>query len=174
MTLRDDSVSLVDRNISKQWGISTSSGVPAFAYGINKTLTAATRRPLPVGDVRRTQSSGTPGSITVNWRRATRYNGAWLNGSGSIPLNEQDEIYEIFLLKAPYDAATWDPDNASLYWFTASGLTSPTYTFTGANGLTISSKNYQSDIYVVIYQHSAVVGRGFPSGHTLNYSVLGL
>lgn len=173
-TLRDDGVELVDRNVPKQWGISTSSGVPAFAYGINKTLTGASRRPLPVGDVRRSQSAGSPGTITVNWRRATRYNGQWVSGSGSNPLNEQSELYEIFLLKAPYDPTTWDPSNGSLYWFTAEDITSPSYTFTDENGLTAAGATYQSDIHVVIYQHSGVVDRGFPSGHSLLYSVFGL
>lgn len=158
-------------NQPQRFNIHTGNILAAVTMMTSETLNGATRRPLPPGNLKRTNLAG---GIKVDWQRATRYNGDLKDGTGTIPLNEEDERYYLYLLKAPYDPLTWNsssPDS-DLYWSVQESLTTPTHTFTTATlatyGLTLTS-----DIYVVVYQCSVVVGLGFPHGLTLPYSLFG-
>lgn len=62
------------------------------------------------------------GDVTITWQRRTRYGGKWKDGTGTVPLNESSEEYEI-------DVVDYEGNVAR----TVTGLTSATYTYTGAN-----------------------------------------
>lgn len=158
-------------NKVQSYNVHTGNVYAALTMTTSETLNGATRRPLPVGGVKRTTLAD---GIKVDWKRATRYNGELKDGTGTIPLNEEDERYYVYLLKAPYDPLTWnssspDPD---LYFAVAADLTTPTLTYTSA-ALATHGLTKTSDIHVVIYQCSVIVGLGFPHGLTLSYSLFG-
>lgn len=157
-------------NQEQIYNIHTGNPYAAVTMKTKDKLDAATRRPLPVGDVRRTQVSG---NVKIDWSRSTRYNGALKDGTATIPLNEESERYNVYLLKAPYNAAKWNPSDTTLFHVVREDLTTPTTTFTAAQlgtyGLTATS-----DLHVVITQNSTVAGLGFPHGLTLSYSMFGV
>jgi hypothetical protein len=158
-------------NETQSYIINTGNPLAPFVASRQRKLMGGTERPLPVGDVRRTNQSN--GDVTFQWSRATRLGGSLKNGTGAVPLNEESEEYVVFLLDGPYDAKTWDPNDDSLYVWKSDILTSPTVTLTDAtlSGVSISSS---SDITVVIHQMSASVGYGYPHGLTLKYSMIGV
>jgi len=102
--------------------------------------------------------------LTVGWNRRTRLGGEWnMYGTGveDVPLNEDSELYEIYILA---DTATalddFDPADASTYLqLDNTSVTTKVYTAADLSGfgLTLSDT-----INVVVYQRSAQVGRGFP------------
>lgn len=157
-------------NIPTWFMIQSKSYLPPAATKITKSLTGATRRPWQVGTVKRQNVAG---AITVSWNRATRWGGALMNGNGNVALNEDRELYEVFLLKAPYDPKTWDPSEEGLFWDTSSMFTTPSFTWT-ADQLAEYGMTSTNDIHVVIYQLSATVGRGYPRGITLPYTVISI
>lgn len=166
-----DSTEPVDKLNTDMWfTIQSRSPIPPAATQITTQLTGATRKPWQVGRVKRSNASG---NATITWERATRYGGSWKNGSGSIPLNEETEKYEVFLLKAPYNPYTWDPENASLYHLRVENILTPSVTFTSAQ-LAAAGLTNTKDLTVVIYQISAVVGRGFARGVTVPYTTIAI
>jgi hypothetical protein len=96
--------------------------------------------------------------VTFTWVRRARVGGELLDGSGEAPLAEDAEAYELDLVRDSGAVAR-----------TASGLTSPTYTYTQAD----QTADHDPDDRVVLaraYQVSAQVGRGFAAGLDLENS----
>lgn len=99
------------------------------------------------------------GSLILTWNRRTRLSGAWNMASGieTVPLNEDSEYYEVFLINGDPDA--FNPNDPTKY-HAKRVVTSPEVGFTATElasyGLTPTSM-----IGVAIYQVSAQVGRGF-------------
>lgn len=170
-SFRDTQTELSDIGVEYRYH-STSMGftnfLPDFLY---KELDGATLKPMPVGSIKRT-TNGAGNTIMVDWERGTRYDGAMIDGTGTIPLNEDSEQYDFYLMKAfdSFDPRYWDPDDTSKYWFKAAGLTNSQYTISSAQ-LTAAGLTHLDTIYVVIIQKSAKVGDGFPQWATLNYSL---
>lgn len=106
----------------------------------------------------RREVSGT-GSLILTWNRRTLLSGAWNMASGieTVPLNEDSEYYEVFLINGDPDA--FNPNDPTKY-HAKRVVTSPEVGFTATElasyGLTPTSM-----IGVAIYQISAQVGRGF-------------
>lgn len=89
--------------------------------------------------------------IDLTWQRRTRFAGAWIDGIGTVPLNEATEAYEIDI----YD----DPGSSVLRTLTS---TSPAVTYTAANiAVDFGTGSPPTELNVAIYQMSAVIGRGF-------------
>jgi len=133
-------------------------------------LDGGTKRPLPVGRVRRVRNNTANNSILIKWERATRIGGSLKDGSGSVPLNEEREQYQVFILPGPYNAATWNPDDPSLYLHRTEILTRSEYQLT-SQVLAAIGLSVRSDLHIVIHQMSASVGWGHPHGLTLPYSL---
>jgi len=102
--------------------------------------------------------------LTIEWNRRTRIGGEWnMFGTGveTVPLNEDTEAYEFYLIgTTPASLAAFDPLNASTYLqrkVVNSEQAVVTAAELGAEGITLADT-----IYVVVYQLSAQVGRGFP------------
>ena len=91
----------------------------------------------------------------LTWARRTRIGGEWKDGTGTVPLAEAAEAYEVDILDAPGGAVkrTLTAANPSVIYANADILAD-----FGAVPASLS---------VVVYQLSAVIGRGFPRAATL-------
>jgi hypothetical protein len=111
-------------------------------------FTAAGRALKPFSPVQLSGGRDADGNLTVQWRRRTRFGGE-LRDSVDVPLNEASELY---------DVEVWNSTYTTLKR-TASGLTSPSATYTAAQQIE-DFGSLQSKVYVKIYQLSTAVGRG--------------
>ncbi len=101
------------------------------------------------------------GNFSISWVRRTRIGGAWLDGSGTVPLSEETEEYNLEVLNA-----------SGTILRKVIGITSPTYFYTAANVLADYGAP-ETLVYIRVYQVSAAVGEGFPvTNTTVGESVL--
>ncbi|MBB5277791.1 hypothetical protein HNR26_003880 [Rhizobium rosettiformans] len=166
--LASDSLEYLDKD--QQFIVNTGNVLAPFVASKTLALTGGTERPLPVGNVRRTNLAN--GDVRIQWSRATRIGGAMSN-NGSVPLNEESERYYLFLLPGEYDAKKWDPEDDSLYVWKSEILTSGQVIIPAATLGTLSLSN-RRDLNVVIHQMSANVEWGFPLGTKLPYALIGV
>jgi hypothetical protein len=87
--------------------------------------------------------------------RRTRIGGEWKDGTGTVPLGEVAEAYEVDILDAPGGAV-----KRTLATTTASA------TYTNADIL-VDFGAVPAALSVVVYQLSAAIGRGFPRAVTV-------
>ena len=128
-----------------------------FENAPNQTLTSRHRALQPYS-VTHQAAAPSGNDIVFTWIRRARVGALGLNeATGTIPLAEDSEEYEIDILDGP----------AGSIVRTVTGLASPTYTYTSANQTTDGFTPPLSEISVVIYQISAQVGRGFGREITL-------
>jgi hypothetical protein len=133
---------------------------------ISKQLTAASLKPYAPNDFNRLENTPTSGDIRVTWQRRTRFGGGWKDSVGTVPLNEETEKYDAYLLTAPFDETTFDPANPATFKREFANLTTSQFDYTAA----MQSADSFSDadpLYVVVFQMSATIGRGFPGSDTL-------
>jgi hypothetical protein len=93
-------------------------------------------------------------NLTITWIRRTRTGGELLNGTGTVPLSEGAEVYEV------------DVMSGSTVVRTITGLTSPTASYTAAQQTTDFGAA-QPSVTVRVFQISSIVGRGLPAEVTL-------
>jgi hypothetical protein len=139
------------------------------AVGQGRTLTSALpvsivyeprdQMPYAPKDIRRA-FSGT--DLTLSWRRRTRFGGNLIDGTGTVPLHETSEQYEVYVLSAAF-AGDLSRGNTvpldSVIWSTTTSSQTVTVNvseFTAAFDVNLDT------LHVLIYQISATVGRGFP------------
>jgi hypothetical protein len=101
------------------------------------------------------------GDLTIGWTRRTRYAGDWLNNTGSVPLNEDSETYQIDIMNGVTVVRTinWTPGT-----YDSNG--NPTALYTAAQQTT-DFGSPQATVTVNIYQISAQIGRGFSGKATV-------
>ena len=112
------------------------------------------------------ERSFTGSDLMLTWIRRTRLGGLLVDGTDTAPLGEESEGYEVYLLDTP-DLAGFSPTDPATYRRAFLALTSPTLTYTAAQMVTDGFDITTDTIHAVIYQLSAVVGRGFPGFHVL-------
>jgi hypothetical protein len=101
--------------------------------------------------------------LALSWTRRTRLGGLMLDGTDTAPLSEASEAYEAYVLAAaPADPMAFDPTNPANYVRKFSGLSSAAATYTAAQMVTDSFTPATDTLYLVVYQISTVIGRGFP------------
>ena len=100
-----------------------------------------------VGGARDTSSN-----LTIQWMRRSRFDNEWVDNA-DVPLNEETESYSIDIL-----------DGVTVVRTLTSTSQSVSYT---AAEQTTDFGSPQSSVSCVIYQISAVVGRGFPRTATV-------
>ena len=112
------------------------------------------------------------GDLVVRWTRRSRLSGASM--IGTVPLNEDVEAYDAYLLAEPYDpvAANWAPPATYVRaWAGAStntgGLSAPTLTYSAAEMSADSFNPTTGTLHVVVFQISAQVGPGWPAAADL-------
>lgn len=88
--------------------------------------------------------------LRLAWVRRTRLGGDLLGGTGTVPLNEQAEAYEVDILAAPGGAVKR----------TLTGLTTPTAVYTAAQ-IAADFGTRPAALSLRVYQLSSLVGRGF-------------
>ena len=117
----------------------------------------------------RSDDDPTSGDITISWERRTRIEGGALlrDSSDDVPLNEASESYEIYIMSTAYDPdnVTLDPNDSSTYvrMYTS---TTQSVVYTSADRAT-DSHAITDPVYVVVFQVSDAVGRGYPGWKTL-------
>lgn len=141
----------------------------AVADGISPDLSPATKifyeprdlMPYAPKDIRRSVAGTT---ITLSWKRRTRMGGNMQDGTGSVPLNEGREWYEVYILNTPFlgDLSRSDDpplDSAVIHRLETaeSEIQLETTEFTAPFDVNLDT------LHVLIYQHSTAVGRGFPA-----------
>lgn len=89
-------------------------------------------------------------NILITWERRTRIGGAWLDGSGTVPLSEQSELYDLEI---------WSLDDSALIR-TVKNLTTNLYDYTSSLQFADFGQ-YIAYANIRVYQISASVGRGF-------------
>lgn len=146
--LQSTPVSLDELNAIRYWK------AVAFGADINSVMGEAytsvgnTLKPYAPVEVASTTDAT---DIEITWTRRTRVAGSMQDGSGTVPLNEDTEEYEVEI----YD----DADQTTLLR-TATGLTSPSYDYLNADIIT-DFGSIPAELNVIVYQISAQVGRGF-------------
>lgn len=104
------------------------------------------------------------GDIQFTWFRRTRIGGAWLDGTGQVPLSEADESYDLLIyngagvLKRTFADIT-PPGGVPDSWTSPA---QPHQLYTAAQQST-DGYTTGSGWYAVVYQLSGNVGRGFPA-----------
>lgn len=88
-------------------------------------------------------------NLTITWKRRTRVGGEWLDGSGTVPVAEESEAYEVDILDSSGDVVR-----------TIDSLTTPTATYTAAQQTTDFGST-QGAMRVAVYQRNATIGRGY-------------
>jgi hypothetical protein len=107
---------------------------------------------MPLAPVHLTGSRNGAGDLTVIWQRRTRIGGEWRDGTGTVPLGEASEAYEVDILDGPGGAVVR----------TLGDLASPTVAYT-ATQQTADFGAPQATVHLRVIQLSATIGRGFPS-----------
>lgn len=136
---------------------------------VSHLLTGADLKPYAPWNVERLENTPSAGDIRWTWVRRTRLNGGLVDGTGTVPLNEDSEGYELYVVAALVDETNplgFDPSNPANYLRAFTGLSSEQADYTAAQQST-DSFNPAADHAIVIYQVSAQVGRGFP--RIINY-----
>lgn len=126
----------------------------------SRTFRGKDLMPYAPSRVRRTDNGS---DLTITWNRRTRVGGAWNMGSGNetVPLSEDTESYELYLLPTGGAAlSAFSPTDPATYLERVTTGT-PTHTFSAAT-LAARGLSLSNTINVVVYQMSAQVGRGFP------------
>lgn len=101
------------------------------------------------------------GNVTLSWIRRTRIGGLLLDGTDTAPLGEASERYDAFLLPNAGALAAFDPDTPATYRRAFLVLSSPTVSYTAAMMTADGVTPATDTLYLVVYQRSIVVGRGF-------------
>lgn len=117
-----------------------------------QSFTYAARQLKPYSPVQITGTRDDDGNFTISWIRRTRIGGELRDGV-DVPLNEQNEAYEVDIM------------DGSDVVRTITGLSSPTASYSASDQIT-DFGSVQSAITVKVYQLSAAVGRGI-AGETI-------
>jgi len=97
------------------------------------------------------------GDADITWSRRTRIGGELLDGVGTVPLYEDDELYDLVIY----------PDNTfTTPVRTVSDLTTPAYTYAAADRIT-DGTDADTELYLRVYQKSTIAGRGFTHDWTV-------
>lgn len=153
---------LLDNSIQHQIVSSSQIGLLQYIRGvtIGQPVAASTSQQLqlqgndlkPYAPAQLTGSIDGSSNILISWARRTRIGGAWLDGTGTVPLSEETESYDLSVYSS----------DGSVLKRSVTGLTSPSFTYTAAMQTTDFGST-QPFVFVVVWQNSAVVGHGFPA-----------
>ena len=137
--------------------ISSTGILSSFAPVTEFTFKANSLRPAPPNDVRR---EDTGDSSKITWQRCTRFNGGMRDGTGTVPLNEEQERYRVYISDEEIPL-NFDPDTDEDAYVRMEEVSTNSFTYTS----TMKSEDGidgQAPFWVAICQVSADVGPGFP------------
>jgi hypothetical protein len=101
-------------------------------------------------------------NVTLTWRRRTRFGGNMQDGTGTVPLHETSEQYEVYILSQPFTGDLSRGNTVPLDAVLASAVVSGQTATFDTSGFTAAFDVNLDTLHVLIYQISATVGRGFP------------
>lgn len=133
----------------------------ALQIGLSQTIVLEGRSLKPWSAVLLTRTVSGPG-ITMNWEYRTRFAGQLKDGTGTIPTNEDDLSFQVFLLSAAYDPDVFDPGDASTYTRLYE-VTTNSSLYSTADMATDSFNPLVDTLHYVVYQMSGQMGRGMPA-----------
>jgi hypothetical protein len=114
---------------------------------------------MPLAPVHVTATlTGSPEDITLTWVRRTRIGGELRDGTGTVPLGEATEAYEVDILDGPGGAV-----------LRTLGSTGPSVVYANAD-IVADFNDVPASLTVAVHQLSAVAGRGFARIVTLHIS----
>ena len=157
-TIMKTTVSTSTLNTPVLYDLATNGSAISAAIPVTFTPTGEDLMPYAPVNFTRAMSGS---DLVVSWMRRTRLGGALLDGTGTVPLNEQSELYNVYILPSVYNANTFSISNPASYVRAFLGLTSPTLTYTAAEMTADGFNPTTGTLYVVGFQVSAVVGDGF-------------
>jgi hypothetical protein len=156
-------LSLAQRGVTTMWKLVPSGRFLDSTFADSFAYRAFDLMPYAPVNAKR----GISGSnLVLTWIRRTRLGGLLIDGTDTAPLGEESEAYEVYLMPSA-DVSHFDPTVPATYTRAFLGLTAPTLTYTSTQMATDGFALATSTLYAVIYQISAVVGRGFPGLHVL-------
>lgn len=154
----------IDAHNAARWFKAVGAGRSLIETApLEVTYLARDLMPYAPTDIRRDASGA---DVEITWARRTRYTGGWVDGTGDVPLNEDFEAYEVYILADAFDGDLSSPAEPADYIRKYSTTTSAaTYSASemSADGF---DKNLDT-LHVVIYQLSGKVGRGFPGARSV-------
>jgi hypothetical protein len=153
LTVSAGLLSLGDLDVSRQWRAVTVGSLFEDAVIMPRVHTGRDLKPYAPWDVKAAEDAG---DITITWSRRTRIGGELKDGTGTVPLGEASEVYEVDILDAP---------GGMVLRTLSSTSESATY---AASAITTDFGTAPASLSVAVYQLSAVVGRGFARAVTLN------
>jgi hypothetical protein len=103
----------------------------------------------------RAERAGDPADIVLSWVRRTRIGGEFKDGTGTVPLAEALEAYEVDILGAPAGAVV-----------RTLSATTPAVVYANAD-IVADFGGVPMTLSVAVYQLSAVIGRGVGRAVTL-------
>lgn len=175
-----------DLNISVAGKIATGQLVQAISPSQTIIFKGNALRPFAPTAIKRLDAGG---DSIITWVRRTRYNGPLQDAVSAVPLNEDSEIYRVYISLTPIDATTFDPTVAAMFKREVDNLTSSTFTYTvdmkaadGFNSMTLIDADLTLDgvpiilgtvvdpFWVAIYQISGEANLGFPGVAVLETS----
>ena len=146
-TVLEWSGTLAQRNVTSFYRLVTSGMLPDTAAAQGFAFSGRDLMPYaPVSVAGELAGS----DIEITWLRRTRMNGDLAPGTGDVPLNEYEEAYEVDILDVP----------GGTVLRTLTGMTSETATYAAAS-ITADFGSTPSELSVIVYQISSIVGRGF-------------
>lgn len=132
------------------------------AQAVSNTMVARDLHPYAPSNVTRSDDGS---DLTIRWNRRTRIGGEWnMFGAGveTLPLNEDLEAYEVYLLPNNNTALEdFDPLDVGTY-LERRNVATPEVVFTAAD-LSSYGISLTDTVFVAVYQLSAQIGRGFPT-----------
>lgn len=151
---------LAERNVGEFYRAVTNGTLSQDAPIQGFTFHGRDEMPYAVVDVQ-TAATGSPADLVITWKRRTRIGGLQADLTDTVPLSETSEAYEAYVIASAGAYTTFDPTDAGTYVrkFTAS---SATVTYTSAEMTADVFDPAADTLYIVVYQLSGVVGRGFP------------
>jgi hypothetical protein len=147
-------VSLGDLDLTRSWRAVGFGTLFEDAETLVQSHSGRDLKPYAPWNVKAVKS-GSPENITLSWVRRTRIGGELKDGTGTVPLGEASEAYEVDILDGPGGAV-----------LRTLASTSPSATYANADILADFGA-VPATLSVAVYQLSAVAGRGFPRAVTL-------
>ncbi|TVR80063.1 MAG: hypothetical protein EA405_11780 [Rhodospirillales bacterium] len=147
-------VSLGDLGLARSWRAVGFGTLFEDAETIVQSHSGRDLKPYAPWNVRAVKS-GSPENITLSWVRRTRIGGELKDGTGTVPLGEASEAYEVDILDGPGGAV-----------LRTLASTSPSAVYANADIL-VDFGAVPASLSIAVYQLSAVAGRGFPRAVTL-------
>jgi hypothetical protein len=151
-TMEATTVALGDLGLTRQWRAVSVGSLFEDAPVHTRIHTGRDLKPYAPWDVRAALSGG---DIVLTWQRRTRIGGEWKDGTGQVPLAEASLAFEVDILSGPGGAVK-----------RTLAVTAAQATYAAA-AIATDFGTTPASLSVVVYQLSAVVGRGFPRAVTL-------